>query len=147
MTEELFESILQEADIDGAGFTVGNTKVLPSYRFDGEDDAKWNHSAAADLTYKRPRTDGGTGYYAIIKYIVEHPFCKRREIIDALWHGTKSRGQFSSEFTALHRDGFFRITNKWEYIPTGKAVEFVAEHEGKEIINPSEEEIEDHEED
>ena len=147
MTEELFESILQEADIDGTGFTVGNTKVLPSYRFDGGKGAKWSHSAAAKLSYTRPNVDAKTGYYAIIKYIVEHPFCKRREIHDALWHGTKSRGQFSSVFTALHRDGFFRITNKWEYIPTSKAVEFVAEHEGKEIINPSEEEIEDHEED
>jgi hypothetical protein len=147
MKEELFESILQEAEVSGAGpgFTIGNTKVLPSYKYDGGKGYMWNHSAAADLTYKRPRTDGRTGYYAIIKYIVEHPFCKRREIIDAIWHGTKSRGQFSSEFTALHRDGFFRITNKWEYIPTGRAVEFVAEHEGKEIINPSEEEIEDHE--
>lgn len=150
MKEELFESILQEAEVSGAGpgFTIGNTKVLPSYNYDGSNNKwGWQHSAAADLTYKRPRTDGGTGYYAIIKYIVEHPFCKRREIIDALWHGTKSRGQFSSEFTALHRDGFFRITNKWEYIPTGRAVEFVAEHEGKEIINPSDEEIEDHEAD
>ena len=145
MKEELFESILQEAE--GDGFTIGNTKVLPSYKYDGGKGYMWNHSAAADLTYKRPRTDSKTGYYAIIKYIVEHPFCKRREIIDALWGPSYSRGQFSCEFTALHRDGFIRITNKWEYIPTGKAVEFVAKHEGKEIINPSDEEIEDHEAD
>lgn len=132
MTEELFESILKESD----GFTIGNTKVLPTPPAS---------RSQAELSYTRPNI--GSGYYAIIKYIVEHPFCKRREIIDALWHGTKSRGQFSSEFTALHRDGFFRITNKWEYIPTGKAVDFIAKHEGRDIINPSEEEIEDHEAD
>jgi len=134
MKEELFESILKEAD----GFTIGNTTVLPTPE---------PSSSQAKLSYTRPNVDAKHGYYAIIKYIVEHPFCKRREILDNLWHEYVSRGQWSSVFKALHYDGFFRITNKWEYIPTGKAVDFIAKHEGREIINPSEEEIEDHEAD
>ncbi len=131
MKKELFESILKESD----GFTIGNTKVLPTPSAS---------SSQADLSYTRPNV--GSGYYAIIDYIVKHPFCKRKEIINAIW-GDRSRGQWSSVFKALHYDGFFRITDKWEYIPTGKAVDFIAKHEGRDIINPSEEEIEDHEAD
>ena len=37
-------------------------------------------------------------------------------------------GYFSGVLQTLHHDGFFRVTNKHEYVPTQKCHDFVKEY-------------------
>jgi len=89
------------------------------------------------LTYKRPRPDGT--YMKILKYIVEHPGCKKGELLNnTVGSGLEDRndskywkGNHSAMLQTLHSDEFFRISTKGEYFPCKKAVDLVKEVYGQ----------------
>lgn len=99
-----------------------------------------NQNFDYQYTYERP--DRGTAYTRILKYISEHPFCKKSEMFNELFKNEQYRlrgkkradgtidwnGYMSGILQTLHHDGFFRVTTKHEYIPTQKCHDFVKEY-------------------
>ncbi len=113
--ENSFDRVMklsEESRIDPS-MKVGNTNFY--YPADSKN-------SISRYDFSKPK---GTAYLKVLKYIVDHPGCKRNEALTAA--GLKA-DTHQGLFQSMSNERFFRITTKGEYFPTQKGVDFVKEH-------------------
>lgn len=113
--ENSFDRVMklsEESRIDPS-MKVGNTNFY--YPADSKN-------SISRYDFSKPK---GTAYLKVLKYIVDHPGCKRNEALEAA--GLKP-DTHQGLFQSMSNERFFRITTKGEYFPTQKGVDFVKEH-------------------
>lgn len=78
-------------------------------------------------TWTKPTSE--RSYIKVLKFVAEHPYCKRIDIIRAIWlpNATKekSKGYMSSLFACLLFDNFLDYNSKFEYIITNHGYELL----------------------
>lgn len=89
-----------------------------------------------NYTWTKPTPE--RSYIKVLKFVAEHPRCKRIDIIRAIWYpnATKesSRGSMSSLFACLLYDNFLDYNSKFEYTITSRGYELLCQAEINKII-------------